>query len=97
MRQGIILTGREGDDVKRPSWALDGSFLVFRYLSQLVPEFDAFKKEKAKTLGLDEELLGARLMGRWKSGMYFFDLALKGCTDLYSFHRCTHQRLPLQR
>ena len=67
--QGVILLGRNGDPVKsRPPWAKDGSFLVFRYLSQLVPEFDAFKKETATQLSLDEETLGARLMGRWKSG-----------------------------
>lgn len=69
--QGVILLGREGDapdgGTIRPSWALDGSFLAFRYLSQLVPEFDAFKKRKA-THEVSEELFGARLMGRWKSG-----------------------------
>ncbi|KAK4695719.1 hypothetical protein P7C71_g2086, partial [Lecanoromycetidae sp. Uapishka_2] len=53
VRQGVILLGREGDvtappapsnPITRPSWALDGSFLVFRYLFQLVPEFEAFLK-----------------------------------------------------
>ncbi|KAL6720877.1 dye-decolorizing heme-containing peroxidase [Lecanora helva] len=71
VRQGIILLGREGDTVQRPSWALDGSFLSFRYLSQLVPEFNGFLKAKAIP-GLPPhqgaELLGARLVGRWKSG-----------------------------
>lgn len=84
--QGITLLGRQGDDsivlengkfvntgpVTRPSWALDGSFLAFRYLFQLVPEFNNFLKQNpipglAPELG--SELLGARLMGRWKSGM----------------------------
>ena len=73
VRQGIILLGREGDSVQRPSWALDGSFLAFRYLSQLVPEFDRFLKQNA-IAGLPPkegaDLLGARLVGRWKSGMY---------------------------
>ncbi len=70
VRQGIILLGREGDATSgaRPSWALDGSFLAFRYLFQLRPEFDDFKKQKAERDGIDVELLGARLMGRWKSG-----------------------------
>ncbi|KAI1193587.1 hypothetical protein F5X97DRAFT_336665 [Nemania serpens] len=74
VRQGVILLGREGDDVKRPSWALDGSFLVFRYLKQLVPEFDAFlevnalKFQRGPGDPTGAELLGARLMGRWKSG-----------------------------
>ena len=75
VRQGIILLGREGDTVpQRPSWALDGSFLSFRYLSQLVPEFDGFMAKEGKRLfpQLGEkkgaEFLGARLVGRWRSG-----------------------------
>lgn len=56
----------------RPSWALDGSFLAFRYLFQLVPEFQTFLKRNpiaglAPDLG--SELLGARFVGRWMSGM----------------------------
>lgn len=84
--QGIILCGRPGDaptlgtpavPVHRPSWALDGSFLSFRYLFQLVPEFNKFLKDNPITItGLTHEqgseLLGARLVGRWKSGTYFF-------------------------
>lgn len=70
--QGIILCGRQSDGVNRPSWALDGSFLSFRYLPQLVPEFDAFLKTN-RIPGVDpaqlgSDLLGARLVGRWKSG-----------------------------
>jgi hypothetical protein len=84
----VILLGREGDDgvappggsgsgIKRPSWALDGSFLAFRYLKQLVPEFDAFLEANALKVPFPPapgdptgaELLGARLVGRWKSGM----------------------------
>ena len=73
VRQGIILLGRDGDAVTRPSWALDGSFLALRYLFQLVPEFDTFLRQNPITsAGLSEErgseLLGARLVGRWKSG-----------------------------
>ncbi|GAB2595396.1 Dyp-type peroxidase [Microlunatus antarcticus] len=49
-----------------------GSFLVFRRLAQKVPEFDASVKALAKqTTGADAvsaELLGAQLVGRWKSG-----------------------------
>lgn len=71
VRQGIILLGRENDPTTRPSWALDGTFLAFRYLSQLVPEFNNFLKANAIP-GLPPaqgaELLGARLVGRWKSG-----------------------------
>lgn len=53
---------------------MDGSFFVFRHLTQRVPEFDAFLEQNALTVpdvpgnpsGAD--LLGARLVGRWKSG-----------------------------
>ena len=68
------LTAAQG--VTRPSWALDGSFFVFRYLKQLVPEFNNFLEANALEVpnpilpgdpsGAD--LLGARLVGRWKSG-----------------------------
>lgn len=69
VRQGIILLGRDGDGVAqtRPSWALDGSFLAFRYLPQLVPEFNTFLNSKPVP-GLNAEQVGARLVGRWKSG-----------------------------
>ncbi|KAI1339968.1 Dyp-type peroxidase [Xylariaceae sp. FL0016] len=86
--QGVILLGREGDNgvapagdttgpgITRPSWAIDGSFLAFRYLQQLVPEFDAFLEANALDVPKPilpgdpsgAELLGARLVGRWKSG-----------------------------
>ncbi|KAG8695691.1 hypothetical protein FRC09_008999, partial [Ceratobasidium sp. 395] len=64
---GVILLGAEKDPVaSRPSWAVDGSFLVFRQLAQLVPEFHNFLDENPIVLpGLDpkhgSELLGARL------------------------------------
>lgn len=69
----MILLGRKGDPVPaRPAWALDGSFLAFRYLQQLVPEFNHFLTENAPNVNdpsVDtRELLGARLTGRWKSG-----------------------------
>ncbi|KAG8683211.1 hypothetical protein FRC08_014464, partial [Ceratobasidium sp. 394] len=71
---GVLLLGTASDPVKtRPSWATEGSFLVFRQLSQLVPEFHDFLDKNPIVLpGLDRklgsELLGARLVGRWKSG-----------------------------
>ena len=81
--QGVVLLGRDGDTVapasgsplvSRPPWALDGSFLCFRYLPQLVPEFDDFLKQNpipGPPPNEGSELLGARLVGRWKSGMSF--------------------------
>lgn len=80
MDPGVTILGREGDVNTRPSWAVDGSFLAFRYLFQLVPEFETFLKKNpivGPAPDLGSELLGARMMGRWKSGMS----ALK-CLDL---------------
>ncbi len=42
--------------------------MVFRQLQQLVPEFGAFILSAANPLGVDPVLLGARLIGRSKSG-----------------------------
>ncbi|KAF8582001.1 DyP-type peroxidase [Ramaria rubella] len=69
---GIILLGEDGDDVTRPDWAKDGSFLAFRQLDQLVPEFEKFLndnpiQESNLTAAQGSALLGARMMGRWKS------------------------------
>jgi len=68
-----ILTGFTNDK----DWSRDGSFLVFRYLFQKVPEFNNFLRTNALKIhpitseSLDptdgSELLGARLVGRWKS------------------------------
>ncbi|KAJ6603570.1 fungal peroxidase [Mycena vulgaris] len=70
---GSILVGEAGDYVPRPAWAKDGSFLVFRQLAQLVPEFNKFLTdnpiiEPGLTLQEGSDLLGARMVGRWKSG-----------------------------
>lgn len=72
---GIILTGEDGDTVTRPSWAKDGSFLAFRKLQQLVPEYKKFLldnavQDEARNLSVQEgaDLLGARIIGRWPSG-----------------------------
>lgn len=75
VQPGIILLGHTGDPLltTRPSWVVDGSFLVIRYLFQRVPEFNTFLKNNPVDVpGLTKEqgseLLGARLVGRWKSG-----------------------------
>lgn len=49
-------------------WMKNGSFMVFRRLAQKVPEFRRFVAERAARLGMDRELLAARMVGRWKSG-----------------------------
>lgn len=58
-----------------PSWAKNGSFLVFRRLRQDVSSFWQFMNSKAKELAaedgfsdLDGDRLAALLVGRWKSG-----------------------------
>ncbi|KAL5503918.1 DYP1 [Sanghuangporus vaninii] len=71
---GVIITGvTDGDSVARPAWAKNGSFLVYRQLQQLVPEFNKFLHDNPVVVdGLPRdkgsELLGARFFGRWKSG-----------------------------
>nr|UPX44784.1 dye-decolorizing heme-containing peroxidase [Penicillium camemberti] len=74
VKSGMIFCGHEGDEMNQPKWALDGSFLVFRDLEQLVPEFDKFIKDNAHKAPFTrdspkpEEKLAAYLMGRWKNG-----------------------------
>ena len=69
---GHILLGETGDVTPRPPWAQDGSFLVFRQLQQLVPEFSKFLAdnpiiEPGLTLEQGSALMGARMVGRWQS------------------------------
>ncbi len=49
-------------------WARNGSYMVFRRLEQRVPEFRAFVAAQAARLGMDPDLLAARMVGRWRSG-----------------------------
>jgi Dyp-type peroxidase family len=49
-------------------WAKNGSYMVFRRLEQLVPEFRTYVAAEAARLGMPPELLAARMVGRWKSG-----------------------------
>jgi Dyp-type peroxidase family len=76
---GILLLGNNGDlkASQRPKWSKDGSFLVFRQLQELAPEFDAFIMDNAiqdptgkvqLTQREGADLLAARMFGRWPSG-----------------------------
>ena len=71
--QKVIIVDTSGTTT-RPVWMNDGSFLVFRKLHQDVFKFDALVA-KASSLGDDTtksaEKLGAKLMGRWKSGRWW--------------------------
>ncbi|KAL0565547.1 hypothetical protein V5O48_016475 [Marasmius crinis-equi] len=73
VKPGVILVGEDGDNVSRPAWAKSGSFLSWRQLEQLVPEFHRYLNETAfdvPGLTRDESihLFGSRMVGRWKSG-----------------------------
>jgi Dyp-type peroxidase family len=51
-----------------PEWTADGSYLVFRRLRQNVAAFDEFLATAASAAGIEQALLGAKLVGRYKSG-----------------------------
>jgi Dyp-type peroxidase family len=60
---------KEGPPPPMPAqWMRNGSYMVFRRLEQKVPEFRRFIAARAARLGMDRELLAARMVGRWKSG-----------------------------
>ena len=72
---GILLAGEFGDSLAglRPPWTTDGSFLVFRQLKQLVPEFSEYLLKYAPwipgwTQQQSADLMGSRMVGRWQSG-----------------------------
>jgi Dyp-type peroxidase family len=59
----------------------NGAFMVFRRLAQQVPEFNASVKKAASSVAgtarADPTLLGAQLVGRWKSGAPLINAPLK--------------------
>jgi hypothetical protein len=73
LNPGAIFVEETGSTVTtRPAWAKDGSFLVFHQLEQLVPKFNKFLTdnpivEDGLTAQQGSDLLGARMVGRWKS------------------------------
>ncbi|QRV77285.1 Dye-decolorizing peroxidase msp1 [Ceratobasidium sp. AG-Ba] len=83
VRPGVLLVGHDGDNdhqglkpVPRPPWAFEGSFMVFRELKQLVPEFHQFLEENPYfpdgmiiDRKLAVQLQGARFIGRWTNGV----------------------------
>jgi Dyp-type peroxidase family len=71
------------EDAVAPDWAKDGAYLVFRRLRQDVPGFHRFIAEQAEQLGMaDPGLLGAKLVGRWKSGAPIMRAPLQDDRDL---------------
>ncbi len=65
---GTFVFGYGATRVPPLPWMANGSFMVFRRLTQLVPEFGAYLETQANDQITDPVLLGARLVGRWKSG-----------------------------
>ncbi len=51
-----------------PDWTANGSYLVVRRLRQDVAAFRTFLADAAARQGVTEELAGARIVGRYKSG-----------------------------
>jgi Dyp-type peroxidase family len=76
---GEFVFGYPGQDPEHPTkagppphmaaaWLHNGSYMVVRRLEQKVPEFRRFVAERAARLGMDPQLLSARMVGRWKGG-----------------------------
>ena len=77
-------------------WLRNGSYMVFRRLEQKVPEFRRFVADHAAGLGMEADLLGARMFGRWKSGAPLeLRAALRQCGARERCH--AQQRLRLWR
>ncbi len=55
-------------ETQGPAWAKDGSYLVFRRLRQDVAAFESYVEQTAASLQRSSALLGAKLVGRYKSG-----------------------------
>ncbi|HTE84376.1 MAG TPA: Dyp-type peroxidase [Dehalococcoidia bacterium] len=54
--------------VPSPAWAADGSYLVFRRLRQDVQAFRSFVEKQAETEKFTQDLMGAKVVGRYQSG-----------------------------
>jgi Dyp-type peroxidase family len=58
-----------GPDSKNgPEWTRDGSYLVFRKLQQDVAGFRNSISSNSRILGVNAEVLGAKIVGRFRSG-----------------------------
>jgi Dyp-type peroxidase family len=73
IKPGEFVLGYEDEDrgpapAPPPPFHRNASFMVWRKLHQDVATFRAQLAEQAATLGLDEELLAAKLVGRWRDG-----------------------------
>ena len=69
-KQGVSGPNPDPGEISKsgPDWTKNGSYLVFRRLSQNVQAFRNSVHELAKATGLDSAVLGAKLVGRYESG-----------------------------
>ena len=70
---GEFILGYEDEDQQLPQaprgpLGRNGTFMVYRKLRQDVAAFRRALRERAAKLGLDEEELAAKVMGRWRDG-----------------------------
>ena len=77
-------------------WLRNGSYMVFRRFEQKVPEFREFVKGHSARLGMEPDLLGARMFGRWKGGAPL-ELAPLHDNSAIGARRQAQQRLRLRR
>jgi len=49
-------------------WMHEGSYVVFRKLAQRVKDFDDYVQSQAAAAGVQPDIFGARLVGRYKNG-----------------------------
>lgn len=71
---GAFLLGHENQHgsvygVEPEELSTNSSFAAFRILEQDVSGFEAFLTAGAATLGIDRELLAAKVCGRWRNGI----------------------------
>ena len=85
--------GVDADPQERPAWMIEGSFLVFRKLEQDVQAFIDLTGNFASGACTSADQCGAKLMGRWKSGMHHhFPLAIQSMAN--ETIRCAYCIIP---
>jgi Dyp-type peroxidase family len=73
LRAGEFVLGYEDEDgglpaAPAPPFGLNGTFMVYRKLEQDVARFRQLIRQGAPALGLEEEQLEAKIVGRWRDG-----------------------------